>query len=145
MTKVVLNDTVQATDGRVAVLLGGNSAEREVSLRSGAAVADALAAQGLAVTKIDTAGDGWMSELAAFSHCFLALHGPGGEDGTVQGALECLGVRYTGSGVMPLRWQWTSCAANYCGWAAGLARRSLWNWTSAAIGRRSPTSWVRPL
>lgn len=100
MTKVVLNDIVQATDGRVAVLLGGNSAEREVSLRSGAAVADALAAQGLAVTTIDTAGDGWMSELATFSHCFLALHGPGGEDGTVQGALECLGVRYTGSGVM---------------------------------------------
>lgn len=100
MTSVVLNEIQSATAGRLAVLLGGNSAEREVSLRSGAAVIAAFESQGLDVTAVDTADADWMTQVAGFSHCFLALHGPGGEDGTVQGALECLGIRYTGSGVM---------------------------------------------
>ncbi|WP_372864880.1 D-alanine--D-alanine ligase [Spongiibacter sp.] len=100
MAELALNDITSRIGSGLAVLLGGNSAEREVSLRSGAAVVEALERVGLAVTAIDTADADWMVKLSGFSHCFLALHGPGGEDGTVQGALECLGVNYTGSGVM---------------------------------------------
>ncbi|MBW2940207.1 D-alanine--D-alanine ligase [Zhongshania sp. CAU 1632] len=87
--------------GKLAVLFGGHSAEREISLKSGAAVTAAFQRQGIAVEAIDVADRGWMQRVEAdFSHTFIALHGPGGEDGTVQGALECLGVTYTGSGVM---------------------------------------------
>ncbi len=100
MTELALNDITAEIGAGLAVLLGGNSAEREVSLRSGAAVIEAFERQGIAVTAIDPADADWLLQLSGFSHCFLALHGPGGEDGTVQGALECLGVNYTGSGVM---------------------------------------------
>ena len=100
MTDTAINTVMQAIGGQIAVLLGGSSAEREVSLRSGAAVMEAFARLGIPVTAIDTRDADWMQQLAPFSHCFLALHGPGGEDGTVQGALECLGKSYTGSGVM---------------------------------------------
>ncbi|WP_284449914.1 D-alanine--D-alanine ligase [Spongiibacter tropicus] len=100
MTDTAINTVMQAIGGQIAVLLGGSSAEREVSLRSGAAVMEAFARLGIPATAIDTRDADWMQQLAPFSHCFLALHGPGGEDGTVQGALECLGKSYTGSGVM---------------------------------------------
>lgn len=91
----------QALSGPVAVLSGGNSAEREVSLLSGQAVFAALARQGVAATLVDTADSGWWQRFPGeFAHAFIALHGPGGEDGTVQGMLETLGVSYTGSGVM---------------------------------------------
>lgn len=100
MTDTAVNTVMHAIGGQIAVLLGGDSAEREVSLRSGAAVLDAFARLGIPATAIDTRDADWMQQLTPFSHCFLALHGPGGEDGTVQGALECLGKRYTGSGVM---------------------------------------------
>lgn len=101
MTTINTQNISARIGGRVAVLLGGKSAERPVSLKSGAAVLEAFARLGIPATAIDTADQGWMQELAAnYSHCFLALHGPGGEDGTVQGALECLGVKYTGSSVM---------------------------------------------
>ncbi len=85
----------------VAVLLGGNSSEREVSLQSGEAVLKALQARGVDAVAVDTADAGWLSRIENdFAHCFIALHGPGGEDGTVQGALEVLAVSYTGSDVM---------------------------------------------
>jgi D-alanine-D-alanine ligase len=101
MSDVTVASINQAIGGKLAVLFGGRSAEREVSLKSGAAVAAAFASQGVAVETIDVADDGWMQYLQAeFSNVFIALHGPGGEDGTVQGALDCLGVKYTGSGVM---------------------------------------------
>jgi D-alanine-D-alanine ligase len=101
MSDVTVASINQAIGGKLAVLFGGRSAEREVSLKSGAAVAAAFARQGVAVETIDVADDGWMQYLQAeFSNVFIALHGPGGEDGTVQGALDCLGVKYTGSGVM---------------------------------------------
>jgi len=91
----------QRTFQRVAVLMGGWSAEREVSLRSGAAVAAALEGEGYEVTKIDVARD-IAARLADLRPdvCFNALHGRFGEDGTVQGVLECLEIPYTHSGVL---------------------------------------------
>jgi len=94
----------RATDpkefGRVAVLFGGDSTEQEVSLRSGNAVLASLKRRGVDAHPFDPA----QRDLAAlkregFARCFIALHGRGGEDGSLQGALEYLGVPYTGSGV----------------------------------------------
>jgi D-alanine-D-alanine ligase len=87
--------------GKVAVLMGGASAEREVSLMSGAGVLAALQSQGIDAHAFDPA-ERDLVELAreGFARCFIALHGRHGEDGTVQGALELLGIAYTGSGVM---------------------------------------------
>jgi D-alanine-D-alanine ligase len=86
--------------GRVAVLLGGTSTERAVSLISGAAVHLALQRRGVDAIAFDPA-ERPLHELAAerVARVWIALHGPGGEDGTVQGALEFLGIPYTGSGV----------------------------------------------
>jgi D-alanine-D-alanine ligase len=87
--------------GKVAVLMGGTSAEREVSLMSGSGVLNALKSQGVDAYAFDPAAQP-MEELQRekFDRCFIALHGRHGEDGTVQGALELLGIPYTGSGVM---------------------------------------------
>jgi D-alanine-D-alanine ligase len=92
----------QARDlGKVAVLMGGASAEREISLMSGGGVLAALRAQGVDAQAFDPA-ERPLSDLKSegFARCFIALHGRFGEDGTVQGALELLGIPYTGSGVM---------------------------------------------
>ncbi len=87
--------------GKVAVLLGGNSAEREVSLMSGRAVLDALRAEGVDAHPFDPAErDLHQLKDEGFERAFVILHGRGGEDGTVQGALELMGIPYTGSGVM---------------------------------------------
>jgi D-alanine-D-alanine ligase len=87
--------------GKVAVLLGGRSAEREVSLMSGNGVLNALRAKGVDAHAFDPATRE-LSELKqeGFDRCFIALHGRFGEDGTVQGALELMGIPYTGPGVM---------------------------------------------
>lgn len=87
--------------GKVAVLMGGTSAEREVSLKSGAAVLKALRQRGVDAHGIDVAADA-LAQLQAggFDRAFIMLHGRGGEDGTMQGALELLGLPYTGSGVL---------------------------------------------
>src|SRR5450830_1307514 len=87
--------------GKVAVLLGGASAEREVSLMSGQGVLQALRSQGVDAHAFDPS-ERALDELKreGFARCFIALHGRFGEDGTVQGALELLGIPYTGSGVM---------------------------------------------
>ena len=92
--------TDPAEFGRVAVLLGGSSAEREISLLSGNAVLAALRGRGVDAHGFDPAERDLM-ELrgAGFARAWIALHGPGGEDGTAQGALEFLGIPYTGSGV----------------------------------------------
>jgi hypothetical protein len=91
------------TFGKVAVLMGGRSAEREVSLMSGAGVLKALQARGVDAHAFDPA-ERELTELKrkGFKRCFIALHGRFGEDGTVQGALELLGIPYTGSGVMAI-------------------------------------------
>jgi len=87
--------------GKVAVLLGGRSAEREISLMSGNAVLKALRAKGVDAHPFDPAErDLFDLRREGFARCFIALHGRGGEDGTVQGALEVLRMPYTGSGVL---------------------------------------------
>jgi D-alanine-D-alanine ligase len=87
--------------GRVAVLFGGDSSEREISLLSGNAVLEALQQRGVFAQAFDPC-ERSLAELQQghFARVWIALHGPGGEDGTLQGALEYLGVPYTGSGVM---------------------------------------------
>ena len=87
--------------GKVAVLLGGNSAEREVSLCSGNAILNALLAKGVNAIAFDPK-ERELAELKSLGvdRVFIALHGRGGEDGTVQGALEFMGLPYTGSGVL---------------------------------------------
>ena len=87
--------------GRVAVLFGGRSAEREVSLKSGAAVLEALLAAGVDAFGIDV-GDDFLQRLNAerIDRAFIVLHGRGGEDGSMQGLLECAGIPYTGSGIL---------------------------------------------
>ena len=87
--------------GKVAVLMGGLSAEREISLMSGQGVLQALRSKGVDAHAFDPA-ERDLAELKkdGFARCFIALHGRFGEDGTVQGALELLGIPYTGSGVM---------------------------------------------
>ena len=85
--------------GKVAVLFGGVSAEREVSLKSGARVLEALQSQGIDAHAFDPATQN-LNELAQFDRAFVILHGRHGEDGTIQGALELMRIPYTGSGVM---------------------------------------------
>lgn len=81
-------------------MLGGRSAEREVSLQSGAAVAAALNAQGIAAEMIDSRDEDWLERVSNdYRHSFIALHGGDGEDGTVQAVLKNIGVSYTGSDV----------------------------------------------
>jgi D-alanine-D-alanine ligase len=95
-------DQVAVSDlGKVAVLMGGTSAEREISLMSGGGVLAALQSLGVDAIGFDPARRD-MAELKreGVARCFIALHGRHGEDGTVQGALELLGIPYTGSGVM---------------------------------------------
>lgn len=87
---------------RIGVLMGGRSAEREVSLRTGQAIYNALLQKGYDVVKIDVDEqivDNLRREKVGLA--FLALHGPGGEDGTIQGLLEILNIPYTGPGVLP--------------------------------------------
>jgi D-alanine-D-alanine ligase len=87
--------------GKVAVLLGGRSSEREVSLMSGRAVLEALRRRGVDAEAFDPAEQPLGNLLgASFDRAWIALHGPGGEDGALQGALEWLGLPYTGSGVL---------------------------------------------
>ena len=87
--------------GRVAVLFGGKSAEREVSLKSGNAVLGALQAAGVDAFGIDV-GDDFLQRLGRekIDRAFIVLHGRGGEDGSMQGLLECAGIPYTGSGIL---------------------------------------------
>jgi D-alanine-D-alanine ligase len=93
--------TFNASTSKVAVLMGGRSAEREISLMSGQGVLKALQSVGVNATGFDPAQQS-IAQLKEqkFTHAFIALHGRHGEDGTVQGALELMGIPYTGSGVL---------------------------------------------
>ncbi len=87
--------------GKVAVLMGGTSAEREISLLSGNGVLQALRSTGVDAHAFDPAKRAlWELQTDGYQRCFIALHGRFGEDGTVQGALELMRIPYTGSGVM---------------------------------------------
>ena len=85
--------------GKVAVLFGGTSAEREVSLNSGSRVLAALQGQGIDAHAFDPASQA-LDDLKGYDRAFIALHGRHGEDGTIQGALEVMHIPYTGSGVL---------------------------------------------
>ena len=85
--------------GKVAVLFGGTSAEREVSLNSGSRVLAALQGQGIDAHAFDPASQ-TLDDLKGYDRAFIALHGRHGEDGTIQGALEVMHIPYTGSGVL---------------------------------------------
>ena len=91
--------------GKVAVLLGGKSAERAVSLDSGQAVLDALLRSGVQAEAFDPQ-DRSVTELVNYDRAFIVLHGRGGEDGQIQGVLEWLNIPYTGTvyKVLPLVW-----------------------------------------
>jgi D-alanine-D-alanine ligase len=95
------NKTFNISKAKVAVLMGGRSAEREISIMSGQGVLHALRSKGVDAHAFDPASEA-MDQLKekGFTHAFIALHGRYGEDGSVQGALELLGIPYTGSGVM---------------------------------------------
>ncbi len=106
MSLLTLNSTLRragsaADFGKVAVLLGGDSTEREISLLSGNAVLAALQRRGVNARAFDPESSP-VQNLASegYDRAWIALHGPGGEDGTMQGALEWLGIPYTGSGVL---------------------------------------------
>ncbi len=88
--------------GKVAVLMGGWSAEREISLKSGRAVLEALQQRGVDAHQVDVRRETVLQLLTEgkFDRAFIVLHGPGGEDGVIQGVLEVLDLPYTGSGVM---------------------------------------------
>lgn len=94
--------THAAAFGRVAVLMGGTSAERDISLLTGAAVHDALMQRGVDAHAVDTRGLDLVTELRRgdYDRVWIALHGRGGEDGSLQGLLETLAIPYTGSGVL---------------------------------------------
>ena len=96
-----LNAALAESMGRVAVLMGGRSAEREISLMSGQGVLKALRASGVDAHAFDPAARELLGLLDdGYDRAFIALHGRYGEDGTVQGALELMGIPYTGSGVL---------------------------------------------
>ena len=105
MSETNINSYQQVRDasafGRVAVLMGGTSAEREISLMTGKAVHAALLQRGVDAHVVDATGD-FINELTngGYDRVWIALHGRGGEDGTVQGLLEMLNIPYTGSGVL---------------------------------------------
>jgi D-alanine-D-alanine ligase len=102
MSAVTLKSHLPVTAfGRVAVLFGGKSAEREVSLKSGNAVLNALQGAGVDAFGIDV-GEDFLQRLLneKIDRAFIVLHGRGGEDGSMQGLLECAGIPYTGSGIL---------------------------------------------
>ncbi len=129
----------------VAVLMGGWSAEREISLKSGAAVAAALEGEGYRVTQIDVDRDvaARLKEVAPEA-CFNALHGRFGEDGCVQGVLEVLSIPYTHSGVLASALAMHKERAKEVMKAAGVAgRRS--QARHAARGAGAATRSTRPM
>ena len=112
--------------GKVAVLMGGRSAEREISLRSGTMVLAALKRKGVDAHAFDPRDQGFEQLLAQrFSRVFIALHGRFGEDGTVQGALEVLGIPYTGSGVMASALAMDKWRTKLTWLASGIPRRRM--------------------
>jgi D-alanine-D-alanine ligase len=132
--------------GRVAVLMGGASAEREVSLMSGEAVLEALVSRGVNATAFDPS-ERALPEIvdAGFDRVWIALHGPGGEDGAVQGALEWLGLPYTGSGVLGSAVGMDKLRTKRLAQAAGVATPAWMELTGAADFERAVADLGLPL
>lgn len=98
----MLDQNLDINNAKIAVLLGGDSREREISLKSGQAVYEALIKLGFDVCKIDICQrekDKWLRKIQEIDFAFIALHGRGGEDGKIQALLDLLGISYTGSSV----------------------------------------------
>jgi D-alanine-D-alanine ligase len=136
--------------GRVAVVLGGTSTERDISLKTGGAVLAALQRRGVDAFGFDPR-ERLLTELlsAGTDRVWIALHGPGGEDGTLQGALECLGVPYTGSGVLGSAIAMDKLRTKRLAQAAGLATSDYVELTSeqdldAALSRLTLPLIVKP-
>ena len=137
--------TDPADFGAVAVLYGGGSSEREISLLTGKAVLAALKRRGVDAQAFDPA-ERPLADLLSLriERVWIALHGPGGEDGTVQGALECLGVPYTGSGVLGSALGMDKLRSKRLAQALGvptpefvvLRRPPIWTWRSSASACR---------
>lgn len=124
--------------GKVAVLYGGNSAERDVSLRSGAAVLAALQQQGVDAHGFDPAERPITNLLTdQFDRAFIVLHGRGGEDGSIQGALQYMGIPYTGSGVLGCALAMDKVRTKQVWQAAGLPVAA-----SAVIARDKAVDWA---
>jgi D-alanine-D-alanine ligase len=139
--------TASAADfGQVAVLAGGASAEREVSLMTGKAVLDALVSRGVSAASFDPS-ERALPELvdAGFDRVWIALHGPGGEDGAVQGALEWLGLPYTGSGVLGSAVGMDKLRTKRLAQAAGVATPAWMELTGAADFERAVADLGLPL
>lgn len=139
-----LVSTVAPKDfGRVAVLFGGKSAEREVSLKSGNAVLEALQSAGVDAFGIDV-GDDLLQRLLneKIDRAFIILHGRGGEDGSMQGLLECAGIPYTGSGILASAWPWTNCAPSRSGTASAFRRHATRYCAARPIVFRRPRNWA---
>jgi len=101
MHKIMSTRKTETVFGKVAVLMGGTSAEREVSLETGSAVHASLLRQGIDAHQVDTREQSVFAlRESSYDRAFIALHGRGGEDGVIQGALQSLGIPYTGSGVL---------------------------------------------
>src|SRR5262245_47804822 len=116
-----MRSRASATRLRVAVLAGGDSAEREISIASGRNVERALAQAGHDVATIDPAEQPLEAiDWRQFDVCFIALHGGAGEDGRVQAVLESLGVCYTGSGPAASRLAMSKSASKECFLHAGV-------------------------
>ena len=132
--------------GRVAVLQGGDSAEREISLMTGKAVTEALVARGVDAAPFDPS-ERALGELLAegFDRAFVALHGPGGEDGALQGALEWLGLPYTGSGVLGSAVGMDKLRTKRLAQAAGVATPPWMQLTGAADFERAVAELGLPL
>jgi len=114
--------------GQVAVLYGGTSSERVISLRSGPAIIKGLEQAGLQVRAIDVQsyGSELVSQLAGINRVFNALHGGHGEDGRIQGLLECLGIAYTGSGVLGSALAFDKVRTKQIWQAAGISTPDYW-------------------
>jgi D-alanine-D-alanine ligase len=132
--------------GRVAVLLGGDSAEREISLMTGKAVLEALVVRGVDAAPFDPA-ERALGELVTegFDRAWIALHGPGGEDGALQGALEWLGLPYTGSGVIGSAVGMDKLRTKRLAQAAGVATPPWLQLTGAADFERAVAELGLPL
>ncbi|MGB5261220.1 MAG: D-alanine--D-alanine ligase [Gammaproteobacteria bacterium] len=120
--------------GKVAVLMGGLSAEREISLQSGAAVLAALQSAGVDAQGVDTGEAGFQLRLldGAYTRAFIALHGRGGEDGVIQGMLETAGLAYTGSGVLGSALAMDKLRTKQVWQSAGISTPDFWLVTTRA-------------
>lgn len=137
--------------GRVAVLMGGDSAERTISLKSGTAVADALQQAGVDAEAVDVQGKDLLRIAAenSYDRCFIALHGRGGEDGTAQAILDQAGIPYTGSGVLASALAMDKLRTKYVFAGAGLPTPAFWMMTDesqaeAIIGALRAPLGVKP-